>query len=45
MTIYACIINMVKNQRALVKRTSQMLKNGQDVSIQNGEWYWMLQIE
>ena len=36
---------MVKNQRALVKRTSQMLKNGQDVNIQNGEWYWMLQIE
>ena len=37
--IYACIINIcvpheVKNQRAFVKRTSEIMLNGQDVNIQ-----------
>ena len=41
MNIYACIINIyvpleVKNQRAIAKRTSQILKYG-DVIIQNGQ--------
>ena len=40
--IYACIINMyvpheVKIQRALVKRTSRIMKYGQDVTIQKGQ--------
>ena len=37
--IYACFVNIyvpheVKNQRALAKRTSQILKNEQDVNTQ-----------
>ena len=35
--MYACIINVpheVKYQRAIAKRTSQMMLNGQDVNIQ-----------
>ena len=37
---YACFINVyvpreVINQCALAKRTSQIMKNGQDVTIQN----------
>ena len=35
----------VKYQRVLAKRTSQIMKNGQDVIIQNGKWYSVLQIE
>ena len=42
--IYVCILNIqvpheVKNQSALAKRTSKIMKNGQDVIIQNGKWY------
>ena len=29
----------VKHQRAVAKRTSQIIKNGQDVNFQNGKWY------
>ena len=56
--IYACIMNIyvpneVKYQRAIAKRTSQVMKYGQDVIIQNGKmyiiqngkWYSVLQIE
>ena len=37
--MYACIINInvpheVKYQRAIAKRTSQMMENGQDINIQ-----------
>ena len=55
MNIYACIINIqvpheVNDQRAIAKRTSQIMKYGQDVSIQigpmyniqNGKWYYSL---
>ena len=42
--IYACIINIyvpheVKNLRALAKRTSRIMKYGQDVAIQKGQIY------
>ena len=29
----------VKNQRAIAKRSSQIMKYGQDIIIQNGEMY------
>ena len=40
--MYACIINIyvpreVKNLRALAKRTSRIMKYGQDVAIQKGQ--------
>ena len=56
--MYARNINIyvpheVKNLRALAKRTSRIIKYGQDVAIQkgtdvkypNGKWYYVLQIE
>ena len=44
MNIYACIINIqvpheVKNERAIAKRTSQIMKHGQNVIIQIGQMY------
>ena len=34
--LYISVPHEVKNQRALVKRTSQIMKNGQDITIQIG---------
>ena len=47
MNICACIINIqvpheVNNQRAIAKRTSQIMKYGQDVIIQIGQMYFGL---
>ena len=44
MNIYAYITNTyvpreVKIQRAVAMRTPQIMKNGQDVEIQNWKWY------
>ena len=44
MNIYACFTNIyvpheVKNQRALAKRTPQIIENRQDVNVQNEKWY------
>ena len=43
--VYVCIINIqvpheVHNQRAVAKRTSQMMKYGQNINIQIGKWYF-----
>ena len=49
MLIYACILNIqvpheVKYQRAIAKRTSPIMKYGQDVIIQNGKMYIQLSV-
>ena len=44
--MHECIINIyvpheVRYQRASAKRTSQIMKNGQDVIIQNGKMHYI----